>query len=71
MRSSGYRPRNGQALGREGMKRFIALVHAALPGYQSATEALLAEGDQVASSTPAGARTRARRSSESSRRGRC
>jgi len=40
--------RNGQALGREGMKGFIAMVRAALPDYHSETEALLAEGDQVA-----------------------
>ena len=40
--------RNGEALGREGMKRFIATVRAALPDYRSEAEALLAEGDQVA-----------------------
>jgi predicted ester cyclase len=40
--------RNGEAVGREGMKRFIAAARAALPDFQSETEELIAEGDQVA-----------------------
>ena len=63
--------RNGQAVGREGMTRFIAMVRAAMPDYQSATEALVAEGDDVAWQYTSHGTPPVRRSSGSGRWGGC
>ncbi len=40
--------RNGQAMGVEGMRAFIAMVRAAMPDYRSEVEEVVAEGDKVA-----------------------
>ncbi len=40
--------RNGQTLGREGMKGFIAMVRTAMPDFRSECEDVLGEGDKVA-----------------------
>ncbi len=40
--------RNGQAMGVEGMRAFIAMVRAAMPDYHSENEDVLCEGDRVA-----------------------